>query len=81
MDKKNIPLSVMIENTKGMMFEAFGQIQEKTNLPAYLMEGIVLDLLSQVRNQKNLELISDMNCMSQQEETVEKKTDQKEGAE
>lgn len=39
---KNVPLSVMIENTKGMMFDAFGQIQEKTNLPAYLMEGIVL---------------------------------------
>ena len=36
---KNVPLSVMIENTKGMMFDAFGQIQEKTNLPAYLMEG------------------------------------------
>ena len=78
---KNVPLSVMIENTKGMMFDAFGQIQEKTNLPAYLMEGVVLDLLSQVRNQKNLELISDMNRMSQQEETAKGETGQKEGGE
>lgn len=68
MDKKNIPLSVMMENTKGMMFEAFQQVQEKSNLPAYLMEGIIVDLLSQVRNQKNLELVSDMQRMNQSEQ-------------
>lgn len=68
MDKKNIPLSVMMENTKGMMFEAFQQVQEKSNIPAYLMEGIVVDLLSQVRNQKNLELVSDMQRMNQSEQ-------------
>lgn len=76
MDKKNVPLSVMIENTKGMMFEAFQQIQEKSNLPAYLLEGIVVDLLSQVRNQKNLELVSDMNRMNQE---MEQEEVQKEG--
>ena len=68
MDKKNIPLSVMVENTKGMMFEAFQQVQEKSNRPAYLMEGIIVDLLSQVRNQKNLELVSDMQRMNQSEQ-------------
>lgn len=68
MDKKNIPLSVMMENTKGMMFEAFQQVQEKSNLPAYLMEGIIVDLLAQVRNQKNLELVSDMQRMNQSEQ-------------
>ena len=72
-NKKNMPLSVMMENTKGMMFEAFQQVQEKSNLPAYLMEGIIVDLLSQVRNQKNLELVSEMNRMNQggQEEKKE----------
>lgn len=68
MDKKHIPLSVMMENTKGMMFETFQQVQEKSNLPAYLMEGIIVDLLSQVRNQKNLELVSDMQRMNQSEQ-------------
>lgn len=78
MNEKNMPLSLMLENAKGMMIDAFNQVQEKTNLPAYLMEGIVLDLLSQVRNQKNLELVSDMNRMNQQKESVE---EEKEGAE
>lgn len=78
MNEKNMPLSLMLENANGMMIDAFNQVQEKTNLPAYLMERIVLDLLSQVRNQKNLELVSDMNRMNQQKESVE---EEKEGAE
>lgn len=73
---ENMPLSLMLENAKGMMIDAFNQVQKKTNLPAYLMEGIVLDLLSQVRNQKNLELVSDMNRMNQQKE--EKKREDEE---
>lgn len=78
MNEKDIPLSLILENANGMMIDAFNQVQEKTNLPAYLMERIVLDLLSQVRNQKNLELVSDMNRMNQQKESVE---EEKEGAE
>lgn len=70
---KSIPLSVMMENTKGRMFEAFDQIREQSNLPAYLLEGIIVDLLSQVRNQKNLELVSDMNRMNQTEQVGEQK--------
>lgn len=75
MNEKNMPLSLMLENAKGMMIDAFNQVQEKSNLPAYLMEGIILDLLSQVRNQKNLEMVSDMNRMNstKQQETEEGK--------
>ena len=73
----NTPLSIMIESAKGILVESFNQVQEKTNLPAYLLEGVILDLLSQIRNQKNLELISDMNRMNQETE----KEDGKEGEE
>lgn len=77
MNEKNVPLSIMLENAKGMLIDAFNQVQEKANLPAYLMEGIVVDLLSQVRNQKNLELVQDYNRMNR--ETVSK--EEKEGEE
>lgn len=73
MNEKNIPLSIMMENAKGMMIDAFNQVQEKSNLPAYLMEGIIVDLLSQIRNQKNLELIQDYNRMNRAAESEEKK--------
>lgn len=66
------PLSIMLENAKGMTFQAFNQVQEKTQLPAYLMEGIVMELLANIRNQKNLELVSDFNKMNEQETDQEK---------
>ena len=74
-NKNQKPLSVMMENAKGMMISAFNQVQAETALPAYLMEGIVLDLLAQVRNQKNLELVSDYNKMQVQDEKKGEKID------
>lgn len=74
-NKNQKPLSVMMENAKAMMIASFNQVQADTALPAYLMEGIVLDLLAQVRNQKNLELVSDYNKMQVQEEKKGEKID------
>lgn len=70
--ENNIPLSVAIENTKGKMAIAMNQIISESHLPAFLIEGILLGILSDVRNQKNLELVSDYNSM---------KNDKKEGEE
>lgn len=75
----NMPLSIMIENAKGALNQAFNEILQQSNLPAYLMEGIVVDLLSQIRCQKNLELVSDMNRMKQTEHSEQE--EKKEGAE
>ena len=79
MNENNMPLSLMMENAKGAMTDAFNQIVEKSNLPAYLLEGIVADLLSEIRKQKNLELVSDMNRMKQTEHSEQE--EKKEGAE
>lgn len=79
MNENNMPLSLMMENAKGAMTDAFNQIVEQSNLPAYLLEGIVADLLSEIRKQKNLELVSDMNRMKQTEPVEHE--EKKEGAE
>lgn len=79
MNENNMPLSLMMENAKGSMTDAFNQIVEQSNLPAYLLEGIVADLLSEIRKQKNLELVSDMNRMKQTEHSEQE--EKKEGAE
>ena len=79
MNENNMPLSLMMENAKGGMTDAFNQIVEQSNLPAYLLEGIVADLLSEIRKQKNLELVSDMNRMKQTEHSEQE--EKKEGAE
>lgn len=70
------PLSIMLENAKGMTFQAFNQIQEKTQLPAYLMEGIIMELLADIRNQKNLELVSDFNRMQKKPQEEERQDEE-----
>lgn len=66
-----IPLSVLMENARGKLTQAFNQIINESGLPAYLIEGILLELLSETRNRKNLELVSDINTF-QSQKNIEK---------
>lgn len=61
--KKGLPLSVAMENARGKLTQAVNQIIGESNLPAYLMEGILCEIISEIRNQKTLELLSDINSM------------------
>lgn len=65
------PLSQIIENSRGMMTNALNQVQEETKLPAFLMEGIILDLLAEVRKQKNLEMVYEINKLKEKEKEGE----------
>lgn len=77
MDKeKGIPLSVMLENAKKMTVKSVQEILDQTKLPAYLFEGILVGLLSDIREQKNAELIADIHSMHQETKEV---TEEKEG--
>lgn len=70
--EKKIPLSVLMENARGKLIQAFNQVIEETKLPAYLYEGMLLELLCQTRSRKNIEIISDLNEMLNESNTVEK---------
>lgn len=65
----NIPLSVLLENTKIRMTDSVNKVIQESNLPAYLIEGI----LSDVRKQKNIELASDYATMQKDKEQDDKK--------
>lgn len=72
MDKeKGIPLSVMLENARKMTANAVQEVLDQTKLPAYLFEGILVGLLSDIREQKNAELIADIHMMHQEEQKDE----------
>lgn len=64
MDNNQVPLSVMLENANGKLTAAFSQIAQETHLPAYLLEGIVAGILSDIRKQKNIELAADYATMN-----------------
>ena len=69
--KKNIPLSILLENAKGKFINAFNQILEEINLLAYLMEGMIFEVLAETRARKNIELVADYNSMNQSEKEGE----------
>ena len=69
----NIPLSVLLENTKIRMTDSVNKVIQESNLPAYLIEGILSDILSDVRKQKNFELASDYASMNEEKEQDNKK--------
>lgn len=71
MDNNNLPLSIIIENAKGKLIQTFNEVLAETKLPAYLTEGIILEILSEVRSRKNLELVSDYNRVNQNTEKEE----------
>lgn len=68
---KKVPLSVLMESARGKLIQAFNQVIDETRLPAYLYEGMLSELLAEVRNRKNLELISDINAMESEKDDAE----------
>lgn len=73
--KQTKPLSLIIQEAKRMTVSAFNQVQEQTGLPAFLFDGILTDLLAQVREQKNLELTQDLERMRQEQEEMKQENE------
>ena len=59
----NLPLNLQIEFAKSKFREALSQCIMEYGLPAYMMEGIVLDILLEVKTQANIELKNSYNTV------------------
>ena len=55
------PLMIVIEEAKTKLFSAFNDIAKETKLPPFLLESVVVDLLSDIRQNKYINLISMIN--------------------
>ena len=62
MDNSNKPLCVLLEEAKAEYTRAFNEATAKTRLPAYLCENILLGILADVRAQKAVEIVAEMNA-------------------
>lgn len=65
-EQKTIPLSVTMENAKVKIVQTVNQVSNEMKLPAFLLEGAILDVLAEIRNQKTIELVSYINAMNTQ---------------
>lgn len=62
------PLMIVIEEAKAQLFTAFNNIVKETKLPSFLLEGVVNDLLSDIRRQKNIELMTMLDMKEEEEQ-------------
>ncbi len=67
----NTSLSIILETAKGKFVSAFNEVLADTKLPAFLAEGIVLEILADIRNRKNFELLTDYEALISKEEKLE----------
>lgn len=73
---KKTSLPIIMEQTKTMMRNAYNEVRSTTKLPAFLMEGIIAELLAEVRNEKNAEIMSQVVA---EEAETEKETEKENG--
>lgn len=66
--KNKMPLSIIIENVRADLFNEYNRVSSQSGLPAYLMEGIVVEILSEIRKQKNIDMIIEMNKATVEDE-------------
>ena len=59
----DLPISLKIANAKGKILSAVNLASVEYNLPAFILEGILADILSEVRSQARLEVLNDMNLI------------------
>lgn len=64
---KKASLPIIMEQTKTMMRNAYNEVRSTTRLPAFLMEGVLVELLAEVRNEKNAEIMSQVAMEEEKE--------------
>lgn len=58
---KDLPLNVKMENVRGMLNTALSQATMEYGLPAFLVSGILADIMLDVKRQEKIELTNSYN--------------------
>lgn len=76
----NEPLIVIIEKTKAKINTAVNKIICESGLPAYLLDGILMGIVADVKEQKNVEMMQAV-ISQDNSELKDKTSNEKEGDE
>ena len=58
-----LPVSLKIANAKGKILSTVNLASVEYNLPAFILEEILADILSEVRSQARIEALNDVNLI------------------
>lgn len=73
----DLPISLKIANAKGKILSCVNMASVEYNLPAFILEGIIADVLAEMRSQARIEVLNDFNLILKENEK-EDKNDNKE---
>lgn len=63
-----LPISLKIANAKGKILSCVNMASVEYNLPAFILDGILSDILLDVRSQTKIEELNDMNFLLKNKE-------------
>ena len=66
-----LPISLKIANAKGKILSAVNLASVEYNLPAFILEGILADILSDTRAQARMEDLNDVNSILEEKNKIE----------
>ena len=61
MTNNDLPLNIRIENVRGMINTALSQATMEYGLPAFIVSGILADIMLDVKRQEKIELTNSYN--------------------
>ena len=61
MTNNDLPLNIRIENVRGMLNTALSQATMQYGLPAFIISGILADIMLDVKRQEKIELTNSYN--------------------
>ena len=72
-------LIMQIESARGELLNTIQTIQKKYNFPAFILDGIISQLLSEIRAEEKIELINASNQLTQKLEKDKGEGEKKDG--
>lgn len=72
-----LPISLKIANAKGKILSCVNMTSVEYNLSAFILEGIVADVLSEMRSQAKIEVLNDFNLLLEKKNEEDENDDKK----
>lgn len=63
-----IPLIMKIENARGEILNALQKIQSNYNFPAYILDGILSQIICEIKSEEKMELLNASNIVINQKD-------------
>ena len=68
-----LPISLKIANARGKILSCVNMASVEYNLPAFILEGIIANVLSEIKSQAKIELLNDVNTILKDRKDDEQK--------